>query len=59
MEGRGINIDASAFERVMRSLFEGSYEAAEEILLEAMQQGCVEVVKENIQLSGVNSGDLC
>ena len=49
MEGRVTNIDANAFERVMRSLFIGSYDAAKEILLEAIQQGFVEVVEENTQ----------
>ena len=47
MEGRVIVIDANTLERVMRGMIQGGYEFAESVLLEAIEQGLVEVVEEN------------
>jgi len=46
MEGRTINIDANVFEKMVRSATIGGYDAAEKILLEAIQQGTVTVTKD-------------
>ncbi|MBK6430423.1 RHS repeat-associated core domain-containing protein [Candidatus Amarolinea dominans] len=49
MEGRVLNIDADVFEKIVRSIAIGGYDAAEQILQEAIQQGLVDVVEETAQ----------
>ncbi|MDZ7296309.1 MAG: hypothetical protein ONB14_12920 [candidate division KSB1 bacterium] len=49
MEGRTLNIDADVFEKIVRSIAIGGYDAAEQILLEAIQQGAVQVIEESVQ----------